>query len=199
MPTHIYFPLRSNAAWFGSQEARSRLERQFKINLMLYDRLILEDGRWHMSAADDGRQGMEINLGPKHISDEQRRKIWYFKAGEVFGVQANDKTVLRASAGVSYEVDFYPILYDAGLLETACYDWVNGSASLTSEGKQEVERLTDRLIQDFAADLPTNQYARKAFVRNVITDSLTSQLVGLPVSIDFRRHRSSPSSRHRWS
>lgn len=119
MRSQVFIPLRSNAAWFGSPETRSHLERQIKVNLMLYDRLIFQNGRYRMTAGFD-EVGME--MWDPNYPEERRKEISYCVQGGEFGVETNGISVMRSRAETDLEVDFYPIIHESGLYDTACYD-----------------------------------------------------------------------------
>ena len=142
---HIFMPLRSNAAWFESDDTRSRLDRQVKVNLMLYDRIVFQNGRWHMTAGDDG-QGMEFLN--HNVPDDHRKTISYCVKGGEFGVMMNDVAVMHSRAQTAYEADFFPLVQDAGLNDTTAYDWLNGEAQPNFELKQHLTTIADRLIQE---------------------------------------------------
>jgi|GEM_PF-2037356 len=178
---HIYMPLRSNAAWFESDDTRSRLDRQVKVNLMLYDRIRFQNGRWKMTAGEDG-QGMEFLV---HEVPGDRHEISYCAKGDEFGVMVNNTTVLRSRAQTAYEADFYPLIHDAGLYDTAAYDWFNGDVELNFEFKQHLTAVADRLIREGEDVLPQNSYLRKCLVNGLLKDSVTAHLLKMPLSVDY--------------
>ena len=119
--TELFFPLRSNAWWFGSADARERLEGRIKNALILYDRLLFQDGRYHFRVTDTGSH--DFLLPPVMLGDE-RKVIRYKKPGDQVGIALStdpsspEKTVLFGGAAVmAAEVDYFPILEDAGIRE----------------------------------------------------------------------------------
>ena len=122
MTSKVLMALRSNAAYFVKPEFRHHLEQQLKMNLMLYDRVVIEQGRWHFTADKKG-QGMTQFL-PLKRDDQHPTRIDYAIPGKKFGIYMNGTPVLESECDVGCTADFFPILHDAKLLDQACYDWV---------------------------------------------------------------------------
>lgn len=184
MRSQILMPLRSNAAWFGSPEARAGLERQIKVNLMLYDRVIFQNGRWHMTAGTDG-QGME-HIWWKDQAPMGRTRIPYYGDSGPFSIHVGETCVLHSIAETSYEVDFLPIMRDAGILDTACYDWLNDEVKLSGEADEALSRSAEALVRKCADVLPKNAYVQWSLAKGLLKDAFTAQHLNLPVSVDYQ-------------
>jgi hypothetical protein len=183
MPSQVFMPLRSNAGWFESPDTRKALERQIKVNLMIYDRVIFQNGRWHMTAGYDS-QGMEMPPTFYKFSDEQRRHISYGAKGSHFGIQMGDVPILQSTAEISLNADFYPILYDAGLLETTCYRWQEKDSAITK--LPGADRAISDIVEACADVLPNNRFARRCLVEGFIKDSLLAQAMKVPMTVDYQ-------------
>ena len=116
--TRVYMPLRSNAAWFADADCRKRLERQIKICLVLYDRIIFENGRYCVTAGVDG-QGLQV-MCPGDSYPGDRTKISFFTPGDEFGVALDGKQIMTSTSQSIYEVDYLPIIHDAQLADAGC-------------------------------------------------------------------------------
>ena len=122
----IFFPLRSNAAWFSNSDSRLDLEARIKNCLVFYDRLIFEDGRYACFALDTGV--FDHWSGPDAI--ENREALSYFSNGEglrlLVGKTKDEMVPLLMVSGelrARYEVDFYPILKVPGLVDADGVSW----------------------------------------------------------------------------
>jgi hypothetical protein len=177
-------PLRSNAAWFGSQETRTDLEHQIKVNLMLYDRVIFQNGRWQMTAGVEGL-GMESIWWDKQIPHD-RNRISYYSSGHPYSIHMGDKCILQGIPETACEVDFYPIISGTGLFEAGCYTWLNGEVPLSADGDNDIAAVARTIIQECEDILPTHDYVRTSLVRGLLRDALTAQRLRLPVCVDFR-------------
>ena len=122
----IFFPLRSNAAWFSNSDSRVDLEARIKNCLVFYDRLIFEDGRYACFALDTG----VFDHWSRPDAIENREALSYFSKGEGLRLRIanpNDEMVpllmVTGALQARYEVDFYPILKVPGLLDADGISW----------------------------------------------------------------------------
>lgn len=154
---------------------------------MLYDRLILQEGRWHLVASERGL-GMSQFIPPEMLVDE-RHKIEYIEPGYQFGVSVKVdgeyQQLLNEVSFVGYNVDFYPIIHDAGLLSTACYDWINKKVVLSREDQQLISRQADELILACEHLPPANRYLKNSLVEGFLDDALLARNYKMPMSVDF--------------
>lgn len=181
--TRMFVPLRSNAAWFGDVDSRERLERQLKTYFILYDRIIFEGGRYRITAGIDG-QGME-GIFPGNTFPGDRTKIEFFNPGDEFGVSLGGVQVLQSTSQASYEVDFLPIIHDAGLEHATCIRWSD------EEMNPELKRaIGDRVYRDLSSTefdgvLPSNRYLRESVLKALYRDSLKAHFLKAPFCVDF--------------
>jgi len=107
----IFLPLRSNAAWFVEEQARSELERRIKIYMVLYDEITFQDGRYVSRAGETG--SFDI-LMPSDRYPGDRTSISFCKPGHNFSVAVAGQKIIEGKAQVAYETDFYPIIQTLG-------------------------------------------------------------------------------------
>jgi len=178
----LFLPLRSNSSWFSTTSTRDRLERQIKVNLVLYDRLIVQDGRYRITAGTDG-QGMDMLL-PTNKCGDDRKSISFYEPGGKFGVRLGDKVLLQSESYVSYDVDFYPIFYDAGLLDAEYIEWrpIDLTAQHQREADQQAEE--DSRNDQLNGILPENSYLRGAILRAIYRDSFLAHSLRTPFCVD---------------
>jgi hypothetical protein len=181
MSSKVLMPLRSNAAYFIKPEYRCHLERQLKMNLMLYDRVMVEQGRWYF-VADKNGQGMAQFLPPKK-DNQHPTKIDYAIPGNAFGIYMNGMPVLEAVCEVGCTADFFPILHDAKLLDQACYDWVGVHVEVSKESPSL--KATEQMFDSCVDVGPQNPYARKILGKGLLEDTLLANHLSVPLSIDF--------------
>ena len=117
--TSILFPLRSSCGLFADERSRAVLETRLKRALLLYDEIVLQDGRYLLTVWERGN--LDFDLAPLSIPDD-RTKLDYYTPGGVSEFLIEDPTtgakhpILSGPTIAAYQVDFYPILHDAGLL-----------------------------------------------------------------------------------
>lgn len=181
--TSILLPVRSNGAWFSNAEARSRLERQIKVNLLLYDKLLVQDGIYHVTAGVDG-QGMSMFMPGDDVPTD-RRKTEYFQAGSPFGVEVGGKQVMRSVSEFSYVVDYYPILHEAGLVDAEYIEWVYGDLAEPYKSNAKRQADADWDAADSSGVLPQNHYIKKEVLQGIYIDGLLANLLRQPFSVDY--------------
>ena len=127
--SQLFLPLRSNAAWFTSADTRDALERRMKQYALLYDQVVLQNGRYRFVAVDSG--GVETYV-PPGVDDESRLSIDYYTPGSEFAVRISADPdgewhpLIAGQTRASYAADFLPILHDAGMLSGDYFAWFNG-------------------------------------------------------------------------
>jgi hypothetical protein len=181
--TQIYVPLRCNAGWFGDPDCRQRLERKLKIYSVLYDQVLFEDGRCHVSAGVDN-QGMQMRWpGASYPGD--RKKISFFAPESKFGVAFGGKQLFQSASFSSYEIDFLPIVCDAGIEDSTFIRWSNLKISPQLDGriKQQVE--ADIAGKNYQGCLPENKYLASFLLESVYRDCSAARHLKLPFSVDL--------------
>ena len=170
----VFLPLYSNMPWFTDEESVTRLERQIKSHLILYDELYLEDGKLQFFASADG-QGMQFHRPSDSIS-EARSGPSFFSPGQRFGIQfldpATGKNVnlLSAQNEHGYEVDFYPVLSKAGLLNAPFVKRIEIDLGKLKNG---IEEKASRLYSQppLRRELPRNSYLARQMLFGLIRDT----------------------------
>lgn len=76
--SRIFFPLRSNSAWFLADETKDALEMRIKMSLMLYDEVVFQDALYQCTIWENGT--FDMLLPPPNIGFD-RSKIRYYKPG----------------------------------------------------------------------------------------------------------------------
>lgn len=182
MPSEIYIPLRSNAAWFGDSDAKANLVRQFKANLVLYDRLRIQDGRYHVSAGTNN-QGIQIPFrGDSYPGD--RTKINYSAPGAPFGITVQGQTLLNSISEVTYEVDFLPIITEARLEDASCIHWCDFKLIPVIESGIRQRVVSDLHDQGLCRLLPSNRYIRQFMLESLYYDATVANAQKLPFCVD---------------
>lgn len=183
----VYFPLRSNGSWFTSDSARSELERRIKLCALLYDRVAFENARYRLMVWENGNLGFHMPAGT--IPDD-RSEISYYSPGDHFAFKVSatpdgeyhplfDGPVIAA-----FEIDFYPILSDAGLLDA---DFIAPlDISLSDTGKAELKSRTDPDLEEGSVvdQLSGSLFQRKAIIEGVHHDSIVAFDLRMPFAAD---------------
>src|SRR4051812_28993048 len=110
----IFLPLRSNAAWFASQDYRQVLEQRLKNLALVYDQLVVQDGRYHRVVGESN--AFDIMMPPEQIQD--RSHLRFTSPGTPFKISiaetgTSDWHALGGGpALVNYDVDFFPLFSD---------------------------------------------------------------------------------------
>jgi hypothetical protein len=187
MPTQIYMPLRSNAAWFGDDAAQARLERELKTNLALYDYVLLQDGRVQIVAGNDGQGFVMPHTAASFPGD--RTKIDYVQPGSAFGVIANGVQILASTCEIGYEVDFFPIVSQAGYQDATFIRWVQYEPTEVVCSKITSQVLCDLSDRNLLALLPANAFVRKQVLEGLYRDSVVAHGLKVPFTVDFHAMR----------
>ncbi len=182
MPTQIYLPLRSNTNWFGDPTARTKLERQIKLSLLLYDLVVLQNGRLNITAGEDS-QGMNFAF-PADSYPGDRTKATFYSKGKPFGIEMGGKKLLASTCEVAFDVDFLPILNSAKIADESCFRWSDDE--LTSEAKGAVEkRANDDLTSGiFNSSLPENRFLRRVVLEGLYRDMVLADTLATPICVD---------------
>lgn len=185
----VYFPLRSNGTWFQTEDARATLEARIKRASVLYETVYFENGRYLLYVWEDGL--MEFHQFPESIPGD-RKKISYYTPGDEasFKVSAMPdgpyQPIFEGPLLEAYEIDFYPILSEAGLLDA---DFVKAtSPQLSSTGKAELKKRIeiDQRNQSLMDGLQGTPFQKKAILKGVHFDSLVTSDFKLPFAADPR-------------
>lgn len=190
----LFIPLRSNAAWFANDDTVARLNSQLKTAAMLYDQLLLEDGRYFITA-DAGGQGYQSHMPSQFLPKEDRDSIAYFTPGGTFSLAAGDKQVLSGIAAASYQADFFPVLNKSGIINETFLRWHNKNLNPAIENELKTRASRDVDSGRFNDVLPPHRFIQKALLAGVYRDMTLAHVLNMPCSMDY--HAAPVIDRHR--
>lgn len=188
--SQIFLPLRSNTAWFSTVHARTALERRLKTYILLYDEVVLQDGRYICHVTENGYNEWMLGRVAAAAAGLDRTKIDYFEPGQSVQLLVNDPEggeafeLFGGDLVASYEVDFYPILHDAGMLGV---NYVGALADDATSNEKNVARglaSNDRRRVELMDSLVGNEYHKGTVVNAFYTDSLLADRLQLPFAVD---------------
>lgn len=184
----ILLPLRSNAGWFQNDKTKELLENKIKNILTLYDNIIIQDGKYTCAISKTFSQD-SISFQPKE--SDYRKNLQFLPPGTQIELRAFSQftppggtTVLAGETTAIYDVDFYPIIRDAGLLSVDYIKWEavdlsDDAKKLVQKAKSDVER-NNKIKDLFLNDKFLSSYIIKSF----FTDSYLASAFKLPFLSD---------------
>jgi hypothetical protein len=183
----IFFPLRSNSAWFLKEETKTALEKRIKNCIMLYDQIHFQNALYQCTVWENG--AFDMMLPPKSIGFD-RNKIRYFtpgvKSGLFFGKNGEEpkNKIISGEAKFSYHVDFFPIIKKAGMLEAEYIKFQE--IELNDEYKKKSKRAANNELKgyDFESLLGGNSFFRQKVLESLYIDSTLSAFFQVPFVID---------------
>jgi len=185
--SELFFPLRSNSAWFHKEETKIALEKRIKTCLMLYDRIYFQDALYQCTVWEHG--AFDMMLPPTNIGFD-RSKIRFFSPGTKSGLYFGEKDgeaknkIIEGEAKYNYHVDFYPIIKEANLLDA---EYINFKRiELTDEHKNKSKKAANDELKkyDFTPLLGDNSFFRQKILESLYIDSTLSTYFGIPFVID---------------
>jgi hypothetical protein len=185
--SEIFLPLRSNAAWFTNADTRVALERRMKQYALLYDQVVLQNGRYRCIATEAG--GLEMYVPPSE-DVEERRSISFYTPGDQFALRVAEDPdgtwhpLLDGEVKASYEVDFFPIIHDAGLLGVDYFPWLNGDLEPAAKSKAKAAAGVDRRDSELRSVLPDVRFLRNSIIDGLYIDAALGQALELPFGVD---------------
>ena len=185
----ILFPLRSSCGWFAGPDSRSSLEARVKCALVLYENLIFQDGRFKLTVWD--RSSFDVMMAPGSIPDD-RTSLKYFKPGTGARLAISEngsgsQQVLAAGPILAgYEVDFYPILLDAGLLGQPFVELQAYEVDKTTEAAIKSDADRDASSEELASALDGNHFLKQSVIRAIHLDSSLARYLKASLTTDFR-------------
>jgi hypothetical protein len=186
--TKMFLPLRSNAAWFSTPETRYELESRLKNYMVIYDEIILQNGRYKCIVGETGSFDVMI---PPNDNFGKRKSISYLEPGQKFSfsVKADNEEdytqLLGGEARVSYEVDFLPILHDANLLNSEYISWVNLDLRQKDKNLAKKNAKEDKKDKELSEILPNNHFQKNKIIESFYIDSLMAHFMKIPFSVDY--------------
>lgn len=178
----VYLPLGVNFDWFKSEDSLDSLDRHLKTTVVLFDRIVIENGRLHLSAGEDG-QGMCQSF-PGDSYPDDRTKIKPYTIGSPFGVQFNGQTLFASKSAYSVDVDYLPFFSKATIAEAPYLEWVN--YALKPESKKLVDVISDQLKREVVSDQlkPYESYFYSEIVKRYAESAYLSHLLNSPLCLD---------------
>ncbi len=186
----MFFPLRSNAGWFISREGKEDLEGVIKNYIILFDKIVFQDGRYYCSI---GEKTSVDSFIPANFKDLKREKIKDFIPGkERFSLKINStgsadqSTLFEEEVKFRFEADFYAILDEAGLAKEGYIDWMGGD--LNQDGKKLSKELAKKDVsqKNIKKPFPGNLLVSQKILEALYIDSLISESLQLPFCVDYR-------------
>ena len=183
----VLFGLRSNCSWFAGPGTRAALISRVKNAIVLHDTVHLQDGTF---ASTIGERNSADWFMPPGTNPDRSRVVFYEPGGR-WGLRIKradtDGPMQQAFEDTTiavYRADFYPILEEAGLLDSAFVTLVE--AQLDSPSKLETEALArvDSRDEALAAELPPGDLLRDAILKGLHYDTALSLVTGLPLQVD---------------
>jgi hypothetical protein len=185
--SRLLLPLRSSTKWFSSEAAQLDLERELKNYVLLYDEVVVQNGRYLAKYSKTGF--FDHFTTAAHIQSD-RAKLSYHSPDDPFLVQVSAEPdgpyhpVFQGPITASYEVDFFPLLNAIGLSDVSFIKWWD--ADISHEGKQIVESATQvaRSDPELMASLTGDPFMRGRVLNGLYVDSLLAQEIGASFCID---------------
>jgi len=183
----ILLPLRSNVGWFRGQETRKMLERIIKNYLIIYDKILIQDGRYECVLGESGSWDFFI---PSKSINFDRTKIEFFKPSQKFSLLiGNEGSKPKHPLNIgnviaAYQVDYYPILNDAGLLNVDYIQWWEYDLNQKSKDFAKKEASGDERDEKLIKILPHHHFQRKNILSSFFIDSLLAFFAKLPFLVD---------------
>ncbi|MEX2374702.1 MAG: hypothetical protein WD942_03840 [Dehalococcoidia bacterium] len=187
MDTKIYFPLRSNAGWFTSEQTRGLLERRIKNAMVLYDQLLFQDGLYKWVVLEKGQ--FDFYMGPD-ANPGDRGELSAFVPGRPAGLRMrSSKTgeylpILEGPAVAGFNVDFFPILHQAGVLSTSYVTLATHELRDEVKADLKKQQSADGKCQDLLNVLPGNEFQKRKVIESAYHDSTLAHALRLPFVAD---------------
>jgi hypothetical protein len=166
--TSLLFPLRSSCGWFTNAATRDILERRVKNALVLYDELIFQNGRYILNVLETGK--FDLDLASGSIPDD-RTTIEYYTPGREATLLIGGHQLLGGPTISCYQVDFHPILHDAGLLTEHYIRYSDFVASEEVKARSKAATQADLRDTNLLACLPGEPFQKSSLVEAMHLDA----------------------------
>lgn len=176
----FFFPLRTNVEFFSAAEDYLALEKRVKQVMLLYDRIIIEDGTYVCCTGPRG--SWDLHIPPGDLSPEQRLSTEYSPVSGEFSVVVDGHEVLSSPTERRFRSDFYPILRG---IPFESVDWCSRETlGLTSKARRvlQAENLRDQHDREFSLS-GASRFLRNKIIDNLNHDLLVSASLGASISI----------------
>jgi hypothetical protein len=154
---------------------------------LFYDVIAPEVGRYRVIYGERG--SFDMMLGTAAIPD--RREISYYEPGSEFAIRVGREkdgqfhSLLSGPSFARYEVDFFPLLNEAGITSAEYIHWID--EGLTDKGKQVAQQSATEALRNLEEKefaLSTNRWLNNKVVQNLHYDACLSAALSLPMSVD---------------
>lgn len=185
--SEIFFPLRSNSAWFLKEETKISLEKRIKMCLMLYDQIYFQDALYQCTVWEHG--ALDMMLPPKSIGFD-RNKIRYFSPGTKSGLyigkygEEPKHQIISGEAKCSYHVDFFPIIKEAEMLDAEYIIFKQIDINDELKNKSKIAANKELKKHDLEPLLGGNSFFRQKILESLYIDSTLSAYFQVPFVID---------------
>ena len=184
----IFFPLRSNSAWFFKEETKHVLEKRIKSCLILYDEIYFQDALYICTL---WKQGFgDIMVSPDAMDFDRDKGVFYppGSKAQISIKVAGDGTalpLLDGEAEFTHQADFYPIIKDAGLL-TADYIFLE-KIDVPDDVKQKAKQVAELDAQspDLGKALTGSYFFKQMVLQSLYVDSKLSWYMESPFVVDY--------------
>ncbi len=178
----VYLPLACNFLWFESEHSFDQLEQFLKSTVVIFDRVVVQDGRLHLSAGEDG-QGM-CQSYPGNSFPGNRADIKPYTKGSPFGVSFNGQSLFASKAAFAVDVDYFPFLAKAGIAQAPYVEWSNHS--LKPEMAAKIETVGQQLKHLVVTDdlQPYDRYFHAEVAERYAESAFLSYCLGMPLCLD---------------
>jgi hypothetical protein len=179
----IFLPLRSNSGWFADKEFCSQFEWRLKNCVVIYDEIIIQDGRYIYRG---GKKGSFDFFIPSDQFNRNRKEHIICETGKDFGIELGGQKIIWDIAETAYETDFYPFLYHAGMIGKEYIKWV--PFDLPQEARSTPKEIAKKDIenQKLKQHLPESHYQQKNILESLYFDAFLSIHLNLPFLTDYR-------------
>jgi len=196
----ILLPVRSNRHWFSTSKSVSQLERVLKCYMVMYERVIVQDGQYVYCVVEDGSV-LRASITREMLKDRSH-PVFIEPSGTAqlsFGVKSNGavNTVWEKNIRDVVVVDFLSVLAQAGVSEDECWDFK--SIDLSKTGKEKVAELLKPMEQTpHYSSIPANFTEHKTSLGDFFHDAYLAREMGLPFLCGYKvgsaTNRGRPSS-----
>jgi hypothetical protein len=186
------FALRSNAAFFMNPATVATLRQRLKAALLIYDKVILQDGRYYCTVFDrgvfDGFLPLQAMTREQRLqySFQQPGKEARLSVGETPGSQGH--VLISGVPTAYYNADFFPLVEEAGLrghpaVEILQGDW---NTPITDPAMRFWKTHRGPLRQ---LHHDQNQFYADKASQAFLFDATAAAHFGLSFNLDHRSHR----------
>lgn len=157
---------------------------------MIYDELLVQDGRYGLYISAAGSWDTWVGGGS---GGYDRSRITYQGSGAEpvtatlsAMIDGERKPLSSLPIIESYEVDFYPLLSEAGIVGAEYVTWLNATLATTLATRAKDAARADRRSPSIGSVLPSPRYLGVKAHESLYADALLADRLALPFAIDHR-------------